>query len=266
MISAYREGQPGDGGGSSGDDDPGWAWLLRAAHDAEASLSPPPDTPVVRQLVSVVRTTVPEGRPAVIGHVAQSLDGRIALPDGQSQWITGEADLAHTHRLRALCDAVMVGANTIAADDPRLTVRRVSGPQPLRVVIDPRGRLGADHTVYADDHATLRVCRDGATALDGVDDLVVHDEVLVPELLRGLRARGVRRLFVEGGGVTLAHLLAAGVVDRLHLVTAPLLVGAGRASVSGVLSETLAGCPRPRVTVQPLGDDWLFDCAFGEGA
>jgi riboflavin-specific deaminase-like protein len=211
-------------------------------------------------------------RPYLVGHLAQSLDGRIALPCGSSQWITGEADLHHTHQLRALCDAVMVGTQTVASDDPRLTVRRVHGPQPLRIVLDPRGRLPLEREVFGDGHPTLRVGRLPARQQIhgwGPDQHAV-DELLLPgegpldlvRLLRALRQRGIRRLFVEGGGVTLGHLLAAGVVDRLHLVMAPMLVGHGKPSVSAVLSGTLDGCPRPRVRMEPLGDDVLFDCAF----
>jgi len=239
-----------------------WAWLLARAHGDEVPDTPPPDTSLTRRFLPVVEAPIPSDRPLVVAHLAQSIDGRIALPDGESQWITGDADLTHTHQLRALCDAVMVGANTVACDNPRLTVRRVQGPHPLRVVLDPHARLGAEHTVYADDHRTLRVCGPGAPPLDGVDDLAMDAQIDVVTLLSSLRARGVRRLFVEGGGVTLAHLLSAGVVDRLHMVIAPLLVGAGRASVSGMLGASLADCPRPVVDVQPLGDDWLFDCAF----
>ncbi len=215
----------------------------------------------------------PEDRPYLVGHLAQSLDGRIALPCGRSQWITGEADLLHTHQLRALCDAVMVGTQTVASDDPRLTVRRVSGPQPLRVVLDPRGRLPLDRNVFRDGHATLRVGRLPAQqqvpgwgpAQHAVDELLLPGEgpLDLVRLLRALRERGVQRLFVEGGGVTVGHLLAAGVIDRLHLVMAPMLVGHGRPSVAAVLSDTLDGCPRPRVRMEPLGDDVLFDCAFG---
>ena len=87
----------------------------------------------------------------VVGQLGQSLDGRIATPTGHSYYINGPAGLAHLHRLRALVDAVVIGIGTALADDPQLTVRRVSGPQPVRVVIDPSGRLPRSARLLAND-------------------------------------------------------------------------------------------------------------------
>ena len=87
----------------------------------------------------------------IVGQIGQSLDGRIATESGHSKYINGPAGLVHLHRLRALVDAVVVGVGTAVADDPQLTVRRVAGPQPARVVIDPKGRLGAGARMFADN-------------------------------------------------------------------------------------------------------------------
>src|SRR6476646_9206879 len=87
----------------------------------------------------------------IVGQIGQSLDGRIATASGHSKYINGPAGLAHLHRLRALVDGIVIGVGTALADDPRLTVRRVSGPHPARVVIDPKGRLGREAKVFASD-------------------------------------------------------------------------------------------------------------------
>ena len=92
-------------------------------------------------------------KPITVGHLGESLDGFIATHTGDSRWVTGPANVVHMHRLRALCDAVIVGAGTVAADNPRLTTRLVEGPNPLRVVLDPGRRLPADHRVFSDDGA-----------------------------------------------------------------------------------------------------------------
>src|SRR5438105_3065318 len=89
----------------------------------------------------------------VVGQIGQSIDGRIATVTGHSKYINGPAGLAHLHRLRALVDAVLVGIGTAVADDPQLSVRRVAGPNPARIVLDPRGRLPADARVLTPDGA-----------------------------------------------------------------------------------------------------------------
>ncbi|MEN0061690.1 MAG: RibD family protein [Myxococcota bacterium] len=206
-------------------------------------------------------------RPYVVAHLAQSLDGCIALPAGESQWISGHDDLVHTHRLRALCDAVLVGARTVMHDDPQLTVRHVEGPHPLRVILDPRGRLNANYQVFeGGPERTLVVARAPRPDLEGRVEVVLlpSDEAWVAPsvVLEVLAQRGIQRVLVEGGGITVSRFLEAGLVDRLHLVMAPLLVGLGRPSLSGSLGATLASCPRPSTRVWPLGQDWLFDCVF----
>ena len=210
-------------------------------------------------------------RPLVVGHLAQSLDGCIARADGESHWISGHADLDHTHRLRAFCDVVLVGAETVARDDCHLTVRRVEGTHPTRLVLDPHARLSPDRVVFEASAApTLWAV---GTSLSEARALSPHVEVLQVPMVDGkfelhalmsmLKGRGCRRLFVEGGGVTISHFLKAGLMDRLHIAVAPILIGGGRPTIGQSLSDTLAGCPRPAVRVHPMGSDWLFDCDFG---
>jgi riboflavin-specific deaminase-like protein len=200
----------------------------------------------------------------VVAHLAQSLDGRIALPDGRSRWISGDEDLEHTHRLRALVDAVVVGAHTVEVDDPQLTVRRVAGPNPVRVVIDPARRLDRSrYKVFTDDEApTWRVVT-GPSDDPRELSLPASDGVIDPrDVVRALEARGIRRILVEGGGVTVSRFVSAHQVDRLHLVVAPVLVGAGRPGLTlpAPLADTLEACPRPPVRWFGLGRDVLLDC------
>jgi riboflavin-specific deaminase-like protein len=203
--------------------------------------------------------------PLVLGRLAQTLDGRIATRTGDSFWIGGDEDLLHTHRLRALFDAVVVGAGTVRADDPLLTTRRCAGPSPVRVVIDAGRRLDAGARVFQGPPRTLLVCDEalaGGTAPGTAEVVGVRraaDGLDLAGVLGALRARGLGRIFVEGGGVTVSGFLAAGLLDRLHVTVAPLLLG------DGVPGFRFGGVSRPsegirlRWALHPLGRDVLFD-------
>ena len=208
-------------------------------------------------------------RPITLGHLGESLDGFIATHAGDSRWVTGHANVVHMHRLRALCDAVIVGAGTVAADDPRLTTRLVDGPNPLRVVLDPGRRLPSNHRVFADDGAsTLIVCSrdvvpEAETRYGNAEVLAVSgdsESLDLQELLRALHSRGCARIFVEGGGVTISTFLQANLLDRLHLAIAPLLIGDGRAAIRLPAPALLGECHRPEYRVFRMGGDVLFDC------
>jgi len=207
-------------------------------------------------------------QPMTLGHLGQSLDGCVATATGDSCTVTGPANILHLHRLRALCDAVIVGAGTVLADNPRLTTRLATGDNPLRVVLDPRRRLDGSQTVFRDGAApTLRVSlRHGLAppAGDtGLQELVIGGSAAqldLRELLQQLRARGCRRIFIEGGGITVSRFLQAGLLDRLQVAVAPLLIGAGRPALSLPATDALADCLRLAARVFRMGEDMLYDC------
>jgi diaminohydroxyphosphoribosylaminopyrimidine deaminase / 5-amino-6-(5-phosphoribosylamino)uracil reductase len=209
-------------------------------------------------------------RPYAVAHLGQSLDGRIATAAGASRWVTGEADLLHTHRMRALADAILVGAGTVRHDDPQLTVRRCSGDHPVRVVIDCERRLGAEYHVFQDGAAPTLVLAAVDRARPGerlgeaeIVPLPRGEAGLAPHDIRAaLAARGLDFLFIEGGGVTVSRFLVAGALDRLQLTVAPIILGSGRPSLSlPEIVEPHQGM-RPRLRRFPLGEDMLYECIF----
>jgi diaminohydroxyphosphoribosylaminopyrimidine deaminase/5-amino-6-(5-phosphoribosylamino)uracil reductase len=202
----------------------------------------------------------------VVGQIGQSLDGRIATKTGDSKYINGSAGLMHLHRLRSLMDAVVVGVGTAIADDPLLTVRRVCGPQPVRVVIDPKGRLGAGARVFAADGVRrLLIAAQGISCAPppGVEVLALPlvDGQLAPAAILSALARcGMRRVLVEGGADTVSRFLAAGCLDRLHVVVSPIIIGSGRESVILPEIERIDHALRPPIRVHLIDDEVLFDC------
>jgi diaminohydroxyphosphoribosylaminopyrimidine deaminase / 5-amino-6-(5-phosphoribosylamino)uracil reductase len=210
-------------------------------------------------------------RGLVVAHVGQSLDGRIATESGDSRWVTGEADLLHCHRMRALADAVLVGARTVSADDPQLTVRRCPGSNPMRVVIDPELRLSRRHAVFRDGAAgTLIIAAQGhddsrgetqGSEIIGVPR--VNGALDVGAIREALGHRGLSMVFIEGGGITISRFLEAGCLDRLQITIAPIIIGSGRPGMAFPGCQALHEAVRPRIRRFDLGEDMLFDCDFG---
>jgi riboflavin-specific deaminase-like protein len=209
--------------------------------------------------------------PMTIGHLGQSLDGFIATRSGDSQFVTGDDNVIHMHRLRALCDAIVVGAGTVAADNPQLTTRRVSGPSPIRVIVDPQRRLEQSARVFVDGAApTLYFCSKGrisagethvgTAAVIGIDERADGGGVNLAQVLDHLSARGCARVFVEGGGVTVSAFLEANLLDRLQITVAPMLIGDGRPAIRLTPPSRLRDCLRPSCRVFRMGNDILFDC------
>ena len=208
-----------------------------------------------------------------MAQIGQSLDGRIATEAGQSHFITGPADIIHLHRLRALVDAVVVGATTVASDNPRLTVRKVPGQSPVRVILDPTARLTPDKHVFSDAAApTLHLCRQTTPTKTyqqnniSVLTLPVNREgYFEPStIVEALRDRGLHRILIEGGGVTVSSFLQARTLDRLHVTIAPLIIGSGVAAFTLNPISELEKALRPEYQFLRLGNDFLFDFDLSE--
>lgn len=196
--------------------------------------------------------------------VATSLDGRIGTSTGESQWITGPQSRAQGHRLRAVHDAVLVGVETVLADDPRLTVRLPEEPelearQPLRVVLDSKlrtpsfARIAVAGTLILTTREPMQV---GAAEVVRVSGDPSHRPT-VDAVLETLAARGLKSLMIEGGGRVAACFVSAGLVDAIEWFRAPILLGGdGRPGVAALNLARLAHAPQyRRLAVEPLGDD-----------
>lgn len=232
--------------------EPGGAWSANGPVDDQAA-----------QLFDMLLPVARGGPTHVVAQLGQSLDGRIATANGHSYYVTGRASRVHLHRLRALVDAVIVGAGTVAADDPQLTVRHVDGDSPARVVLDPSARVSADARVFNDGGPpTWHAVADPESAASGAQALALDGSTgAIPprRLLAMLAERGLRRVLVEGGGLTVSGFIDAGSVDRLHIAVAPMLIGSGRPGLALAEIETLDQAQRPACRSHILGADRLYD-------
>ncbi|SFS47463.1 RibD family protein [Brevundimonas viscosa] len=199
-------------------------------------------------------------RPSVTLKLATSLDGRIATATGESKWITGEAARLEGHRLRAAHDAILVGVETVLADDPELTARLPGRPvdQPLRVVLDSRLRTPPTAMVARGDALILTAMEPAAIGAARVERIDAPDGRPSPAAaLRAIQRAGAHLVLIEGGGQVAASFLRAGLVDRLEWFRAPILLGGeGRPCVAALALAKLADAPKfRRLSAEPLGDD-----------
>ncbi|MFJ6572644.1 RibD family protein [Streptomyces sp. NPDC091292] len=212
------------------------------------------------------------GPHTTFAQLGQSIDGFIATRTGDADYVTGAEDRLHLHRLRALADAVVVGAGTATADDPRLTVRACAGSHPVRVVLDPRGRVPQGLQVFTDGAApTLWLVgaghEPGGRVAAGVEVVSLPDaDAFAPHrLVRTLARRGLGRVLVEGGGVTVSRFLHEKVLNRLYVTVAPVLLGDGVPGLRFTGEAVMRDALRPPVRRFTLGEDTLFEMELGSG-
>jgi len=220
------------------------------------------------------------GLPYVTISYAQSVDGRIAALDGSSQWISGERSLRLAHRLRRDNDAIAVGIGTVLRDDPELTCRlrgrRSLGRSPQRAVFDSRLRLplGSKIVGTASEHPTTVFAAESADrskreSLESRGVRVVlcrraeDGGIEIRQALETLAASGCTKLFVEGGSRIITSFLRAGLVDRMLIVTSPLIIGEGVSAIGDLGRPTLDACLRPRRSrPRRMGPDLVWELTF----
>lgn len=235
---------------------PDRGWILQGAWtgDAHAMFS------LYRPLLDLAG-----GQRYVIGHLGQSIDGRIATASGDSCFINGRENLVHMHRLRALCDAVLVGAGTVLADDPQLTTRLVAGPDATRVVLDPSSRVAPSHRICSDERAPTLLARypQSARTTCGAAEIIAARQsdhgMDLAGLLDSLADRGLHAILVEGGGVTVSRFLERRMLNRLQIAIAPVIIGSGRHGLQLPEVMALRDCLRPSCRQHVMGEDVLWD-------
>jgi diaminohydroxyphosphoribosylaminopyrimidine deaminase/5-amino-6-(5-phosphoribosylamino)uracil reductase len=191
---------------------------------------------------------ISSGQPWVIGKFAQSLDGRITRPPGEPRWLTNNRSLRLTHRLRSTVDAILVGAETIRKDNPRLTTRPNPGRlQPWRIILTRSGNIPEDAYVLTDAFRNRTI---------------VYQNVEWADLLNQLGSKGITRLLVEGGGDTLGQLLDLNLIDEIWCFIAPLFTGGDKPSVGGIGAESFGAARNlDPIRFKRVGDDILIVAA-----
>lgn len=198
-------------------------------------------------------------RPFFVAKAGASLDGRIALPSGDSQWITGEKARSAAHLLRAESAGIIVGRRTVECDNPRLTARlRGVINQPVRIILDQKGRLTGEELAFGDNHLHV-VATNSAAKTNQLIIPTDENGFKLHELALELWNRGLTSILIEGGGQTIASFFRSNLVDRVELFLAPKLLGDGPSWVGDLGIENLATAPELEIArVRALGTDlWV---------
>ncbi len=216
-----------------------------------------------------------EGRPFVVAKMAQSIDGKVATRARHSKWITSEKARRFGQKLRHRCDAILVGVETVLADDPRLTCRLRGGQDPIRIVLDSHARTpvkaevvraastsGASTVVVVGEDAPPRRVR--ALTRAGAEVLscpLLDGRIDLPALMGLLGERGILSVLIEGGPTVMGSFFDADLVQKVYAFVAPLVIGGEQAkgAVGGIGPATLVDASRlVRVTTETIGDDLLI--------
>ena len=241
------------------------------------------ETAGVRELYEAFTKHIKTGLPFVTAKFAMSLDGKIATQSGDSKWITGPEARSKVQQMRRECDAVVVGINTVLADDPKLTARDESGTpfarQPLRVLLDSQCRTPTNAKMLREPGATLIACATTASQkqMSALGDsgaevwsrsANARGRTDPQALLQELGQRGIVSILVEGGGTVLGSLFDAGLVDKVQAFVAPMIIGGSNAAspVEGDgISRMSDAWHLQRVSIQSIGPDWLITGYPAEG-
>ena len=207
------------------------------------------------------------GNPFVILKTAMTLDGKIATPEGQSKWITGEKARKSVHRLRSSVDAIMTAIGTVKADNPQLTSRIKGGKNPVRIIIDPNLEMPLDAKVLQSPPETIIVTKINNAKSDylyksGINMIYYKEQLYLKWLMEKLGKMEIASVLVEGGSSLNAHALEEGVVDKVMFFIAPIIIG-GRESfpaIGGKTFKRLEDAYRIKdVSIKRLGEDILIE-------
>jgi diaminohydroxyphosphoribosylaminopyrimidine deaminase/5-amino-6-(5-phosphoribosylamino)uracil reductase len=221
-----------------------------------------------RRLNEVYIKYITTGKPFVTLKVAMTLDGKIATPDGQSKWITGEKARRLVHHLRSGVGAIMTAIGTVKADDPQLTARTTGGRSPIRIIIDPILEIPLDAEVLHTPPDTIIVAKlnNNSKARDleksGIKIIFFKNALDLNFLIRKIAKMDITSVLTEGGSSLNAHALQDGIVDKVMFFVAPLIIGGKEsfAAVGGKTFKRLEDAYRVKDTrVRSIGEDFLIE-------
>ena len=211
---------------------------------------------ILKQCCEIIIPLLTKNDNFLIGQIGQSLDGKIALNNGNSHYINEKESILYLHCLRAVCDGVLVGVNTIIKDNPLLTTRKIKGSNPVRLIIDPSLKLSNRYKIFKDDNRNI-IFTNSNKQKKFNNTLIVKfpKKNFTNNIFQYLKKTSFKNILVEGGPTTLSNFIEMKLLNYMQFIISPTLIGSGIDSLKLKPITNLKNAIRVKNTISKLGKE-----------
>ena len=211
---------------------------------------------ILRQCCEIIIPLLTKNNNFLIGQIGQSLDGKIALNNGNSHYINEKESILYLHCLRAVCDGVLVGVNTVIKDNPLLTTRKIKGSSPVRLIIDPSLKLSNKYKIFKDNNQNIIFTNSNKQKKIN-NTLIVKfpKKNFTNNIFKYLKKTSFKNILVEGGPTTLSNFIEMKLLNYMQFIISPTLIGSGIDSLKLKPITNLKNAIRVENTISKLGKE-----------
>tara|TARA_B110000003_G_scaffold234341_1_gene238030 strand:+ start:22 stop:858 length:837 start_codon:yes stop_codon:yes gene_type:complete len=218
---------------------------------------------ILRQSCEIIIPLLLKNNNNFIGQIGQSLDGKIALNNGSSHYINEKESITYLHCLRSISDGVLVGVNTIIKDNPLLTTRKIKGPNPIRLIIDPTLKLTNKYKIFKDDNKNI-IFTNSSKEKKFKNTTIVKfaKKSFTQNIYDYLKKTSLQTILIEGGPTTLSHFIELKLLNYMQFIISPTIIGSGIDSVRLKPISDLKNALRAKNTICKLGKEIIVTLDF----
>ena len=218
---------------------------------------------ILRQSCEIIIPLLLKNNNNFIGQIGQSLDGKIALNNGSSHYINEKESITYLHCLRSISDGVLVGVNTIIKDNPLLTTRKIKGPNPIRLIIDPTLKLTNKYKIFKDDNKNI-IFTNSSNEKKLINTTIVKfpKKNFTQNIYDYLKKTSLQTILIEGGPTTLSHFIELKLLNYMQFIISPTIIGSGIDSVRLKPISNLKNALRAKNTICKLGKEIIVTLDF----
>ncbi len=218
---------------------------------------------ILRQSCEIIIPLLLKNNNNFIGQIGQSLDGKIALNNGSSHYINEKESITYLHCLRSISDGVLVGVNTIIKDNPLLTTRKIKGPNPIRLIIDPNLKLSNKYKIFKDDNKNIIFTNSSKDKKFTNTTIVKFSKKnFTQNIYNYLKKTSLQTILIEGGPTTLSHFIELKLLNYMQFIISPTIIGSGIDSLKLKPITNLKDALRAKNTIRKLGKEIIVTLDF----